>query len=76
MTPLSRRCVLKLFAAAPLAGAALAKRRPNIILILTDDQGYADLACHGNPHIKTPNLDRIHHEAARFTDHHGIDDAV
>ena len=70
MTPLSRRSVLKLFAAAPLAGAALAKRRPNIILILTDDQGYADLACHGNPHIKTPNLDRIHHEAARFTDHH------
>jgi len=45
-------------------------RRPNIILILTDDQGYGDLACHGNPVIKTPNLDRLFAESARFTDFH------
>ena len=45
-------------------------RRPNIILILTDDQGYGDLACHGNPIIKTPNLDRLHEESTRFTDFH------
>ncbi|MDC1105875.1 arylsulfatase [Prolixibacteraceae bacterium] len=45
-------------------------RRPNVILILTDDQGYGDLACHGNPIIKTPNLDKLHGEAIRLTDFH------
>lgn len=41
--------------------------RPNIVLILTDDQGYGDLSCHGNPVLKTPNLDRLHTEGVRFT---------
>jgi arylsulfatase len=42
-------------------------RRPNIILIITDDQGYYDLSCHGNPHLATPNLDRLRDESLRFT---------
>lgn len=42
--------------------------RPNIILLITDDQGYGEMACHGNPIIKTPNLDRLHAESIRFTD--------
>jgi len=50
--------------------AADLPKRPNIILILTDDQGYGDLACHGNPIIKTPNLDRLFKESTRFTDFH------
>lgn len=43
---------------------------PNVILVLTDDQGYGDLSCHGNPVLKTPNLDRLHAESIRLTDFH------
>ncbi len=52
------------------AEAAESKRSPNIVFILTDDQGYGDLACHGNPYVKTPHLDRLHGESVRFTDFH------
>ena len=45
-------------------------RRPNIIFILTDDQGYGDLSCHGHPILKTPNIDRLHNEGVRFADFH------
>ena len=45
-------------------------KRPNVIIIMTDDQGYGDLACHGNPILKTPNLDQLHSESVRFTDFH------
>ena len=56
----------------PFATLALAAApsRPNIVFILTDDQGYGDLSCHGNPILKTPNLDRLHAEGVRFTDFH------
>ncbi|NCU21607.1 hypothetical protein EOM89_13055, partial [Candidatus Falkowbacteria bacterium] len=40
---------------------------PNVLLIITDDQGYGDLGCHGNPVLKTPNLNRLHAESVRFT---------
>ena len=46
------------------------KRPPNVILIITDDQGYGDLACHGNPVALTPNLDHLHAESVRLTDFH------
>ena len=45
-------------------------KQPNIIFILTDDQGYGDISRHGNPVLKTPNLDRLHDEGVRFTDFH------
>ena len=44
--------------------------RPNIVFVLTDDQGYGDLGCHGNSAIRTPCLDRFHQDAVRFTDYH------
>src|SRR5215211_6338467 len=47
-----------------------AAHQPNIIFILTDDQSYGDLSCHGNPILKTPNIDRLHDEGVRFTDFH------
>lgn len=43
---------------------------PNIILIVTDDQGYGDLSCHGNTYISTPNMDQLYKESVRFTDFH------
>jgi arylsulfatase A-like enzyme len=45
-------------------------KKPNVILIITDDQGYGDLSCHGNPLIKTPNMDQLFQESTRFTDFH------
>jgi len=42
--------------------------RPNIVLIMTDDQGYSDLGCFGARGIKTPHLDRLAAEGRRFTD--------
>ena len=45
-------------------------RKPNIVVVMTDDQGYGDLGCHGNEIIKTPSLDRFHAQSARFTQFH------
>jgi arylsulfatase len=61
-------CLLALAVASP--AAQLQPAPPNIIFLLSDDQGYGDLSCHGNPILKTPNLDRLHDEAVRFTDFH------
>ena len=43
---------------------------PNVILVLTDDQGYGDLSCLGNPVLRTPCIDRLHAQSVRFTDFH------
>ena len=43
---------------------------PNVIFVLTDDQGYGDLSCHGNPVLKTPHIDKLYDESIRFTDYH------
>lgn len=43
---------------------------PNVIILLTDDQGFGDLSCHGNPVLKTPNLDKLHSQSVRLTDFH------
>jgi len=51
-------------------GLAEAAARPNVVLVMTDDQGYGDLSCHGNPVLKTPYLDRLHAESVRLTDYH------
>ncbi|MFM8579565.1 MAG: sulfatase-like hydrolase/transferase, partial [Planctomycetaceae bacterium] len=45
-------------------------RRPNIIYVITDDQGYGDIAAHGNPFVKTPVLDRLRRESVRLSEFH------
>lgn len=45
-------------------------KRPNIILLVTDDQGYGDVSAHGNPVLRTPAIDRLFLESFRFVDFH------
>jgi arylsulfatase len=54
--------------ASPQAADGVA--RPNVIVFLTDDNGYGDLSCLGNPVLKTPNFDALHARAVRLTDFH------
>ncbi|WP_430424863.1 arylsulfatase [Maribacter litoralis] len=44
--------------------------RPNVILVLTDDQGIGDLGAHGNPWLKTPEIDAFYDDAVRMTNFH------
>lgn len=72
MSGLDRRTFLSTIASSAAAGAQTNRRpaRPNVLIILTDDQGYGDFSCHGNPVLKTPNMDKLHSESVRFTDFH------
>jgi arylsulfatase A-like enzyme len=77
-SPISRRQVLKWMAAQTAAlsvagresAASARKSQPNVVFLLADDVGYGDLACLGNPYIKTPNIDAMHGRAVRFSDFH------
>lgn len=60
--PLLLLCLLSL--------AVRAADRPNVLFILTDDQGYGDISAHGNPVLKTPNIDKLRSESVRFEDFH------
>ncbi|MCD6333378.1 MAG: arylsulfatase [Bacteroidales bacterium] len=60
---------------AGLAGLAIGcnpsrEKKPNVLLIMTDDQGYGDIQAHGSPYVKTPALDRLFREGIRLADFH------
>ncbi|MFI3306211.1 MAG: arylsulfatase [Rikenellaceae bacterium] len=62
---------LILFAAVTgLCSCSEKSERPNVLVVLADDQGYGDFSCHGNPVIKTPNLDIMHENSIRLTEFH------
>jgi arylsulfatase A-like enzyme len=58
--------VAALAAAVTPASAAAPAARPNVVFVLADDFGYADLKCTGHPYARTPNLDRLASEGTRF----------
>ncbi|MDC0088241.1 arylsulfatase [Akkermansiaceae bacterium] len=64
---------IRLFVVLPLIPLAtqadsLENTRPNIIFVMTDDQGMGDLSCTGNPILKTPRIDSFYEQSTRFTD--------
>jgi len=63
---LSTCCLLLFGVCATTAWAA----KPNVIIVMTDDQGYPELSIHGNPILKTPHLDRLHDHSLRLADYH------
>ncbi len=65
---MTRLLILVLVAIVILGSFARAASPPNIVLIYTDDHGYADLGCYGSKRIKTPRIDRMAAEGIRFTD--------
>lgn len=59
-----------LFIFVGLVFSATAANQPNVIVILSDDQGYADFSVHGSPDAQTPNLDKLAHDGVRLSDFH------
>ncbi len=54
----------------PCRCAGAEKARPNLIVVMVDDMGYAGVSCFGNPYFKTPEIDRLAAEGMRLTDFH------
>lgn len=60
-------CLASAFCSIAAPKGSSAAERPNVLLIITDDQGFGDLGVHGNPAVRTPNLDRLASQSAQFT---------
>jgi len=69
-TIFSMQALLASLAVSSLAAQGGFPARPNIVLVMTDDQGYGDLGWTGNPIIHTPHIDSFAKESIRFTDFH------
>lgn len=67
---LFHRTILTIIVVTIASIAAKAAAKPNVVLIITDDQGYGDIAAHGNKMIKTPAMDRLWSQSVRLTNFH------
>lgn len=70
LTPLAVAVVAMACACSAFGQEKPGGPHPNVVLVMTDDQGYGDLRCHGNKLLKTDNLDRLHAESIRLTNFH------
>ncbi|MEX2138620.1 MAG: arylsulfatase [Pirellulales bacterium] len=62
--------VVGVMATLAVGAVAAAAEKPNVILILADDLGYAELGCYGQKKIRTPNIDRLAQQGMRFTQYY------
>lgn len=60
------RAVILFLLIVPVLSYSQEKSRPNVIIVITDDQGYGDLGITGNPHVRTPRIDAFASESIRF----------
>lgn len=67
---MTRNFFLCLFIAGLFVSSSLADDPTNVVFVISDDQGYGDLACTGNPIIKTPNIDHLASESSGLSDYH------
>ncbi len=67
---LLKTTLLLLLFSSSMSWSVVANMRPNILVVMTDDQGYPELSVHGNPVLQTPNLDKLHGQSLRLTDYH------
>lgn len=65
-------CILSILAVASLSGAASKPEieRPNVVFVITDDQGYGDFGFTGNPIVQTPALDALRQESILLNNYH------
>ena len=84
MTGQSRRRFLKTIGGAAVSAGSFSilsslgltrcapdrRQKPNVILVMTDDQGYGDIGAHGSPYVKAPTLDKLYMESIRLTNFH------
>ncbi len=63
--PIAFGLAISIVSAAVVAGA-----KPNVVFVITDDQGYGDVSAHGNPILKTSAMDALHADSVRLTNYH------
>ncbi|MBT7865177.1 MAG: sulfatase-like hydrolase/transferase, partial [Opitutales bacterium] len=67
MKNLIKKAIAVVVASVAMGSLLAQSSKPNVVFIITDDQGYGDLSVTGNPILKTPAMDALHDESVRLT---------